>query len=259
MTDDPTPRVKTTETAFDIVTALQDLEGAGVTELAERLDLGTSTVYDHLATLRSMGYVAKRGEQYHLGLRFLDHGIFVRQADPLYEYAQPTVEDLVEQTEEIVWLVTEQRGKAVNLDKSVASNRIEKLGGRVGERTHLHSHDAGKALFAFVPENRRGEIIDEHGLPSYTRHTITDREALREELADIRERGYAQMDGEFTEGIRGVGAPIRFDGDVIGSISVTGPTNRLPTARFREELPEVVLGAANEIELRLSYNVDSME
>lgn len=41
---------------------------------------------------------------------------------------------------------------------------------------------------------------------------------------------------------------------VIGAISVSGPANRLRGDRFREELPDTLLGVINEIELTIAYS-----
>jgi len=110
-------------------------------------------------------------------------------------------------------------------------------------------------VLAHLPEARVDDIVERHGLPVLTENTITDCQALREELAEIRETGIAFDDEERLDGLRSVGAAITSeDGDVLGAVSVAGPTSRLREERFREELPAVVRSAVNVIDLNVTYS-----
>ncbi|MFB6270828.1 MAG: IclR family transcriptional regulator, partial [Halobacterium sp.] len=124
-----------------------------------------------------------------------------------------------------------------------------------GKRIYLHGAALGKAILAHLPEERVDAIVDRHGLPALTENTITDRDVLRDELADVRERGMAFDDEERLDGLRSVAAAVTSpDGDVLGAISIAGPTTRLQDERFREEIPEVVRSAVNVIDLNLTYS-----
>ena len=73
------------------------------------------------------------------------------------------------------------------------------------------------------------------GLSQYTENTIADPEALRREMAEIRERGWAIDNEERTLGMRCVAAPVyNVFGEAIAGISVSGPTVRLPDAVLTE-------------------------
>ncbi len=50
---------------------------------------------------------------------------------------------------------------------------------------------SAKAILSAFPDERVRDIVDRHGLPAKTPQTITDPDALFEELATIRERGFA--------------------------------------------------------------------
>jgi IclR family acetate operon transcriptional repressor len=97
------------------------------------------------------------------------------------------------------------------------------------------------------------KAIEENGLPALTSNTITNKEALLEELATVREQGYAVDDVENEEGIRCVGAPI-FDhrGEVIAALSVSAPSFRFSMDRVRE-LSGVVKGTGLQISRQLGY------
>jgi DNA-binding IclR family transcriptional regulator len=106
---------------------------------------------------------------------------------------------------------------------------------------------------AHLPDERVRELLAGE-LAQRTENTLTDPDELRDELERIRERGYAYSMQESVEGMRAVAAPILLDGTVVGSISLAGPANRFVGDRFETEIPDMVRGAANELELKLTYS-----
>ncbi|WP_458209222.1 IclR family transcriptional regulator [Haladaptatus sp. NG-SE-30] len=256
--ENDSPRtLKTVTRAFDIVRALEELDGARVTELADHLDMSKSAVYNHLATLRENKFVVQDGNTYSLSLQFLLFGEYVRNQNVLYETGKPELERLAEETGEYAHLATEQHGLSVNLykvkgEKAVGSNyQTSKL----QKPDYLHSSATGKAILASLPEERVDEIVDRYGLARKTGNTITDRDELFAELERIRERGYAYNDEEEIEGLRAVGAPIcDRDGAVLGAISVSAPATRFSGNRFEETIPELIRQTANVIEVNINMN-----
>ncbi|MFC7130719.1 IclR family transcriptional regulator domain-containing protein [Haloferax chudinovii] len=84
-----------------------------------------------------------------------------------------------------------------------------------------------KAVLAHVPTAWVHEITERVGLPKETEQTIHDEETLFDELAEIREHGYALGVEEQSSGVRAVRAPVMGpDGDAFGALSATGPANR---------------------------------
>ncbi|MEF8867620.1 MAG: helix-turn-helix domain-containing protein, partial [Haloarculaceae archaeon] len=155
MDSDGTPErtLASVEKAFDVVETLWELEGAGVTAVAEALDLPKSTVHAHLATLESKGYVVSCGGKYRLSLRFLTFGEHVRRAEPLFHAARGPVEDLAERTGERVLCMTEQNGLGMVLHAGEGSRS---LSGDVSVGTHVYHHCSagGKAMMAHYPRER---------------------------------------------------------------------------------------------------------
>ena len=245
--------VRTTEKTLELIERLKVSGGGGVTELARELDMGKSAVHNHLTTLRKHGYVTKEGDEYRLGLRFLEIGGHTRKSMELFKVAKPEVEALADETGELANLLTEEQGMGVYLMRSEGERAVT-LDTYAGLRTHLHTTALGKAILAYLTKPQVEEIVDRHGLPRKTRHSVGSREELYDDLAEIRERGYAVDDGERLEGLRCVAAPITtFDGDVLGSISVSGPARRVSDDDLSERLPELVLNAANVVELNVQY------
>ncbi|WP_101295840.1 IclR family transcriptional regulator [Halegenticoccus soli] len=246
--------VSTVDTNFDIIHALRERKSAQIKELAEALDLAPSTVHRHLLTLRQRGYVTKRGESYQLGMRFLTLGGHVQTRHPAFELARQKVDQVADETGERVQFIVEEHGHRIYLYTQIGENAVQ-TDASIGKRGHLHTSAAGKAILANFPEERVELILDEHGLPAYTPNTITDRDELFAELAEIRERGYAYNVEESTPGLSAVGSAVcASDGTVVGALSISGPVHRFKGETFEEELPSLVLGSTNEMELKLEFS-----
>lgn len=245
--------VRTTEKTLALVEELMAGGPRGVTELAAELEMGKSAVHNHLTTLRKHGYVVKDGEEYTLGLKFLEVGGHTRRSMELYQVAEPEVESLAADTGELANLLVEEQGLGVYLLRSKGEHAVD-LDTYAGLRTNLHTTGLGKAILAYLPEARVEEIVDRHGLERKTPRSIGSREELFEELESVRERGYAVDDGERLEGLRCIATPIRSSTDeVLGAISVSAPASRVSDEELHGELSELVLSAANVIELNINY------
>lgn len=246
-------KLKTVETAFDIVEAIQELNGARVTELANHLGMSPSTVHGYLSTLEQHSYLTKEGDAYQIGLQFLNHGGYAQARKPGYGLAAEKVEQLAKLTGERVQFVVENRGRGYYLHTATGENAV-KADARIGKRTYLHDSAAGKSILAYSPQEYVERVLDWWGLPKLTEQTITDRAAFFVELENVRERGFALNKEETMNGLHAVGAPVKLsDGNVLGAFSISGPSNRLKGERFEQDLPDMILGMTNELELNLSY------
>ncbi|WP_247004278.1 IclR family transcriptional regulator [Halosolutus gelatinilyticus] len=250
----PSRSVQTIDRTFEILEVIHELDGAGVSEIAERVDIGKSAVHSHLTTLSNREYVDKDGDEYHIGLSFLGLGAYARNRTPIYDAAQSRADTLANQTGELVNLLVEKSGMGIYLYQAKGENAVE-LDTHEGKRVRMHCTALGKAILAFRLSEEVDEIIDEHGLPTLTSQTVADRERLHAELEEIRERRYAIDREERLNGLRCIAAPITDDADrSIAAISVACPVHRVDDERFYEDLPEAVLGAANVIELEYNYS-----
>lgn len=247
-------RIGAVETAVDIVDSVQELGPIGVSELAAELDIPKSTVHAHLKTLEHTGCVLNEDGKYRLGLRFLEVGGHVRKQRDLFEVARPEVDALSQETGEVVNLGYEERGKRVLLYSAEPEEGIFD-NAPVGQFTHMHWTALGKSLLAQLSDERIHEIVDRHGLPSATDGTITDRDALFEELETVRDRGYSVENEERREGIKAIGVPIgdRDDDLAAGAIAISGPRRRIGGDGIDESLVDALRDAANVIQLRYKH------
>jgi DNA-binding IclR family transcriptional regulator len=118
--------------------------------------------------------------------------------------------------------------------------------GRVGKRSYLHTHAPGKVILATLQGDDVDEIIEYHGLPTYTSETITDPDRLREELDTISEQGYAISDGEAALGVRSVGVAFEGPFGCTHGLGVFGYSHAI-NAALEQDIPGVLQDAADDV------------
>lgn len=238
-----------------VIETIKDLNGAGVTELADELGWAKSTVHTHLKTLEENEFLIRDGDQYDLSLRFMDCGEYVKERHPIYSSIEPKLEELAAETEKRVQFITQEHGYAVYVRIAEGKHSVSTGATLGGRRVMLHATAAGKSMLAYLPREETEAILDDKGLHRFTENTITDREELYEEFEAIRERGYAINREEHIKGLRAIAAPVTTpDDEVLGSVSVADAAHRMKGQWFEEELPELLLGIVNEIELDVAYS-----
>lgn len=238
--------------SLDIIDILQDVGGAGVTEIADRAGVTKGTAHCHLATLEEYGYVVKQNDEYRLGLRFLDVAHHCRNRTDIYDIARTEVNKLARESGEIALFLVEENDEVVVLYKSEGENAVQTKG-YAGHRDELYRTAAGKAMLAHMPEEKRDRIVRQSEFQANTPNTISSELELRDELEQIREAGIAYNREESIQGLVGVSAPIQGqDGTVHGAISVMGPVRRMEGERLTVELPEMVRRAINIIEINIT-------
>jgi DNA-binding IclR family transcriptional regulator len=245
-------RLKTLERAIDVLDILERENGSDLSAIAEELGLAKSTAHGYLSTLDRYDYVHQEDGTYHIGAKLLTLGGQVRHRDPNYQLVIEKVEEVSDHTSERAQFVIEEAGRCTHLHVAKGSKGVE-VNSRIGKRSYPHASAAGKSILAWSSEEKVDDVVERWGLPSLTENTITDRERLDEELARVRDRGFAQNVEESIGGLNAIGVPIHDGNDVVGAISVSGPSHRLVDEVLDEEVPKYLLGVSNELELRISY------
>ena len=241
--------VKAVQNTITILVKIRELGSVRVTTLEKHLSLSKGTIHCHLATLEEAGFVVKEDDEYQLGLQFLDFAHQTRKRYQILDIVKDEVDRLAEESGELALFTVEENAQGICLYKSEGKNAVQtEL--YVGYRNELYHTAVGKAILAFLSEERRRSIIEQKPLDSITENTITDKDDLREELKDIREEGFAYNHEETIQGLVGIGAPIRDQrGTVLGAVSVIGPTSRMSEQRLEEDLLKLIEQTVNVIEI----------
>jgi len=244
--------VQSVDRALTILEVLARVGEAGVTEIAVELGVHKSTAFRLVTTLESHRLVeqtADRGK-YRLGVGVLRLAGATTARLDLVQEARPVCRQLAADSGETVNIAVLSESSALYLDQVAGSSALQPHNW-VGQHIPLHATSNGKVLLSGLDDVALDEVLG--ALSRYTAVTITRKSQLREEVKLVREQGYAVAVDELEVGLTAVAAPIRnAHGDVIASMSVSGPTFRLPPERVEEVLPMLV-EAALEVSHRLGW------
>ena len=246
------PTVQSVDRALTILEMLAREGEAGVTEIAADLGVHKSTAFRLLATLESHRLVEQVGDRgrYRLGVGNLRlAGATTARLDLVTE-ARPVCRQLAGDTGETVNITVRSETSALYLDQ-VAGNSAVQSHNWVGQHIPLHATSNGKVLISELSEKDLTAALRD--LPRFTDATVTSRSKLKAELQHVREAGYAVAVGELEVGLTAAAAPIRSaHGDIIASMSISGPTFRLTEEKLAETIPKLV-AAATEVSHRLGW------
>lgn len=224
----------------------------GVTELAERLDLGKSTVHRLLTTLMAEELIEQNQEtgRYRLGLAIHDLG-GVAAGTELHAAVLMPMTELRNRTGETVQTGVLDGRQVVYVERLDSPNTL-RLFVEVGRRNDAHCTGTGKCLLSYQPPEKLDRLLANWELPAHTEHTITDPLRLRRELKETRKRGYARNAHESEVGVVSVAAPIRNGGnEIVAAMSVAGPADRMEPVE--EAVARAVVEAAAAASRRLGW------
>lgn len=247
--------VKSVSRALDIITLVSLKKGGlGVTEIANQIDINKSSVYRILSTLVQYGYVEQDAEtgKYKLGYKFLEISSKLLESIDLRAEARMYLQELENETNEVIHLVVYDQGEVVYIEKLDGSETL-RMHSKVGKRAPMHCTSVGKAILAHLPSSVVLDILERKGLPMHTDKTITNKEDFLLELSSVRQKGYALDLEENENGITCIAVPI-FDhmGNAIAAVSISGPTIRMTKERL-EQLQSRMRNIGRQISLRLGF------
>ncbi len=214
-------------------------------ELAVRAGLNKSTAHRLLRALQSEGFIDRNQATgaYCLGAALMALGVQALSSNTLRVRARPFLQRLARESGETATLEIPVDDSMLILDE-VAGDYVIGAAANVGTRWPIHATSSGKALIAFEDDGLR-RLQDP--LPSLTVKTVVSREQLESQLAGIRGKGYAETVDELEDGFSGIATVVRGGmGEVLGALSIGGPTQRLPASR-RGRLAAALLEAARDL------------
>ena len=236
----------------------QDHAELGVREIARITGLSTSTTGRLLLAMKERGILQQNSEAktYSLGIRLLNwSGVYLASLD-IRAVSMPIMTELQRLTQETISLYILDGTDRVCVER-LESPQSVRIVARLGLRLPLYAGSAGKVILAFLPEEKQEKIITSVPLQPFTRHTITDKLILREELEKIMKQGFAYSHGEWIQDASGVAAPIYGpDRIVMGALTISGPSQRF-TRDVIEKYGREVVPAALEISHQLGYKSNS--
>ena len=229
-----TYKVQALDRAFAVLDLLSESDTPlGLAQVASSLQLHKSTAHRFLMVLERHRMVERTATgKFRLGLRLFDFGNRAIEQYDLRDRAQPHLRRLVAETEETAHLCILEGAHVIYIDKIEPARSVRMIT-RIGSSNPVHCTSVGKAILAFLPEDRIADIIRRTRFERLTHRTISSPEALRTEIEKTRRRGYAVDDEELEEGLRCIAVPVLdAQRQPVAAVSVSGPSFRVTAQKL---------------------------
>jgi len=222
-------------------------------DIADDLQISQPTVVRYLRTMCEQGYAYhdERTGCYAMTWKICRLGSSLESNLVLRSMAGSLLSNFANDHNIGVLLAVEREGSLMYLDLVGAPHGSVDTMLRIGKDAPMHSTGSGKILLGAMSPSKLNQLLDRNGQVRLTPKTITSREALMEELARIREQGYALDNEECELGHRCVSVPLYdYTGTVAAAISAFDSAERLTDEAIEALLPHL-RKLANEISFRM--------
>jgi len=216
-----------------------------LTEVAARTGLDRAGARRILLTLQSLGYVAQDGRNFRLTARILDLGYAYLSTTPLWNLAEPVMEDLVNQVHESC-SISVLEGTEIVYILRVPTSQIMAINLAIGSRLPAWCSSMGRVLLSGLPDDALSGVLAASTITSHTRHTEISPAKLAKAIAQVRSDGHALVNQELEDGLCSIAVPLKDRaGNVIAAMNLSANANRVSAAQMtRKFLPPLKAAAA---------------
>lgn len=232
------PIIQTLVPALDkmvrICDYLDNHRGATFSQIFQDLNLPKSSTSTLLNALVMHGILRQEKNKYYLGLKLHEWGDKSLEQFDIAKIAKPMMSELRNETNLTCHLGVLDGLYPVYIAK-IENDQAIGIRTWIGKKLPLHSSGVGKALIAWLPEEKIDQLIPEDKLTKYTETTITSKKQLKKELAKIRSQGWAYDNQEDVQGVHCIAAPIfNKNNEPIAAISISGVLFQLPIDKIEK-------------------------
>jgi IclR family pca regulon transcriptional regulator len=224
-----------------------DSPSQSLSEVAARTGLTRAGARRILLTLEGLGYVESHGRQFRLTPKILDLGFAYLSSLPLWNLAEPVMEELVAEVKESCSAAVLDGAELVYVLR-VPTHKIMSITLGIGSRLPAYCTSMGRVLLAGLPPEEAERRLQAAPRMARTRRTVTEVAELMAIVQRVREQGWALVNQELEEGLVSLAAPIRDRGGrTIAAMNISGQVNRTPPEQMREHFLPRLRAAADRI------------
>lgn len=210
-------------------------------EVLESSPYPKGTLYRLLQTLRAEGMLSfdEELQTYSMGLRLVRLAHTAWTQSSLAPVARPYLDVLSKSIGETIHLAQLDNAQVLYVDKRNAERPVE-MYSQAGKVGPAYCTGVGKAMLAHLPAQALSQALQQQSYHRFTPQTLGSAQELQDELANIRDRGFAFDREEHEAGIICVAVPIlTASRRMIGAISVTSTTSRTSLGQLETLVPEM--------------------
>ncbi len=222
-----------------------------LSDMSRATGMTRATVRRLLLTLVREGYAKTDGRYFSLQPKVLKLGFAVISSMGLWDVAQPIMNTLSGDLQESCFAVVLDGDEVTYVAKADAK-RVVNIGINVGSRAPAYAVSSGRVLLAALPDDELQHYLDHSKFEKLTPHTTVSKVKLREEIEEVRARGWSIVDQELEIGLRSISVPVRNpEGDVLAALNVCCPSARISPEEIRTRILGDLLTASREITVAL--------
>lgn len=247
--------VQSLDRGLQVIQAFSERETLTVSEVAHLTGVSRPTARRQLLTLEELGYAEQEDGRYHLTPRVLTLAYSYLSGVKLTRVAQPHLERVAKETSESCSMGALDGTDVVYL-AGVPTKWVMRVTMSIGARLPAYASSLGRALLANLSQEALGEYLGRATLQALTPYTVAGEEQLREELAHVREQGWALVDQEFEIGLRSLAVPVRnAEGKVVAAVNCSTHVGRVERHTLVNDFRPLVEEAAQRIGEHLGHGL----
>ena len=251
---------KAVDRSLDIIDFISQIKECSLADISKSLGIPKASCFDIMDTLKKRGiieYADIRAKTYRLSIKLYQIGCTVINDMDVFKHAHDTIKDLSLATGETCYFAVERDFHIVYIDKVESSNPIRSTC-QIGSVNSMYSTGLGKAILAKFNDKKLESYLSSCSFVKKTNFTKVIPSELKEDLLNVRKRGYAIDDREGMDYVRCVAAPVLDrNSDVTGAISIASLADNM-TDRRMIEFSGLVVKAAMELSRQLGFSGDSL-
>ncbi|WP_175691640.1 IclR family transcriptional regulator [Burkholderia anthina] len=222
--------------------------------IADTLNIPRSGTHRLLSMLIDEGFVRQDEEhgEYMLALKLVSLALIYLSTSGVFDISQPVLDRLAESSGELARLGVVEDDHITFVGKAQGAKSGLRYDPDMGSQPPLHCTASGQAWLATLPDERAIELVSKQGgLSAKTQNVPRAPKTIQQFLKDLngaRARGYGVAIETYEIGMTSIAAAVRnpVTGEVVGIVSLAGPTSRLPESRLKELAP-LLLEAASDM------------
>lgn len=218
-----------------------------LSDVAKSTGLTRAGARRSLLTLQTLGYVNGDGKHFRLTPKILDLGFAYLSAMPLWNLADPIMERLSRETDELCSAAVLD-GEDIVYVMRVPARKVMSISLGVGSRLPAHCTSMGRVLLAELSDDAVRAKLAQSPPTARTSKTLTDVDAVLKQIQLVRAQGWCLVDQELEEGLVSMAAPVKDrTGRVIAALNVSGQVMRTNARVMRTTMLPALQAAAHDI------------
>ncbi len=225
--------------------------------IAKQTGMSLPTVYRLVQVLSEHGLLQKERQQFRLGMALLRLGAMVAEGIDVRARALPHMRWLRDQTGENAELYVRSNESRIAIEVVLSPHNL-RVFVDVGSAVPLHVGAAGKVLLAWLSDWEQTDLL-KASAARYSEYALEEMQVLKAKLERVREAGWAFSEGERSDGLAAIAAPV-FDASkaVVAAIALVAPSVRLGPDEQASNVP-LVCEAARRASLDMGYVAERRE